>query len=266
MTSAVTNGQALTEAREAAERAGVTIAPLSEPADLDVLRDLMAEIWGPEIVPPRNLLRGLALGGNCLLLARQGERPVGFALGWLGWNEVPGEHGPHLHSHQVGVTSDQRGTGVGLALKLAQRSLALAHGITRMRWTFDPLLATNARFNLLRLGATVVDFLPHCYGDRTDAFNTGDTTDRVEVEWRLDAPLRGGSVLAGPDDELLAVPEAWTSWRLERPDEAADLRRTHGAALHAAVREGRLRGWGTDARRPDSSGWVLAASPERTST
>ena len=266
MTSTVTVGQAAAEARESAERAGVAITAIAEPGELDVLRGLMAEIWGPEIVPPRNLLRGLALGGNCLLLARQDDRAVGFALGWLGWTRRPDETGPHLHSHQVGVTTDQRGTGVGLALKLAQRSLALGHGITRMRWTFDPLLATNARFNLLRLGASVVDFLPHCYGERTDAFNTGDTTDRVEVEWRLDAPLRGGSVLAGPDDELLAVPEGWTTWRLDHPDEAADIRRAHGLALHAAVRDGRLRGWGTDARRPDSSGWVLAATPERTPT
>ena len=264
MTTVVTAHQALVEAREAADRARVTIAPVSEPDQLDVLRGVMREIWGPEIVPPRNLLRGLALGGSCLLLARQGERPVGFALGWLGWTTLADETGPHLHSHQVGVTSDQRGTGVGLALKLAQRSLALGHGITRMRWTFDPMLATNARFNLLRLGARVVEFVPHCYGERTDAFNTGDTTDRVEVDWRLDAPLRGGAVIAGPDDELLAVPEQWAAHRTEHPDEAAELRRSHGAALGAAVRDGRLRGWGTDARRPDSSGWVIAASPERT--
>jgi len=264
MTSPVTVTQAIAEAREAADRARVVIEQVSTPDELDVLRSVMHDIWGPEIVPPRNLLRGLALGGSCLLLARHEARAVGFALGWLGWTNLPDEDGPHLHSHQVGVTADQRGTGVGLALKLAQRSLAIGNGVTRMRWTFDPMLATNARFNLLRLGARVVEFVPHCYGERTDAFNTGDTTDRVEVDWRLDAPLRGGSVIAGPDDELLAVPEQWVAYRTSHPDDAAALRRSHGTALHAAVREGRLRGWGTDARRPDSSGWVISTSPERT--
>lgn len=247
------------EAREAAGRAGVAISSIATPDELDELRGLMGSIWGPEIVPPRNLLRGLAIGGACLLLARQpAGRPVGFALGWLGWSPEPGDEKAHLHSHQVGVTADQRGTGVGLALKLAQRALALSHGAARMRWTFDPLLATNARFNLLRLGARVVGFHPDCYGARTDAFNTGDITDRVEVEWQLDAPLRGRSVAAGPGDELLAVPDNWVTWRTQHPTAAAHVRAELGAALDGAVREGRLRGWGSDTRHPEASGWVVS--------
>ena len=68
-------------------------------------------------------------------LTRLPAGPLGFALGWLGW-----EGGVHFHSHQVGVRSGGRGTGVGAALKLAQRALCLEQGITEMRWTFDPLL------------------------------------------------------------------------------------------------------------------------------
>jgi predicted GNAT superfamily acetyltransferase len=176
------------EATSGAARSGVDIAPVALPAELDELRGVMHQVWGPEIVPPRNLLRGLALGGANLLVARRGDRPVGFALGWLGW-----EGGVHLHSHQVGVLAEERSSGVGFALKLAQRAQCLDRGITEMRWTFDPLLATNAAFNLGRLGARVVDFLPDCYGRRTDSFNTGDITDRLEVSWRLDAAV-GGAV------------------------------------------------------------------------
>ena len=53
--------------------------------------------------------------GASLLVARRAGEPVAFALGFLGW-----ERGVHLHSHQVGVVDGLRGSGVGLAMKLAQ--------------------------------------------------------------------------------------------------------------------------------------------------
>jgi predicted GNAT superfamily acetyltransferase len=205
---------------------GLSIAPVSSPGELDVLRATMEGVWGPEIVPPRNLLRGLALGGACLLLASRDDQPVGFALGWLGW-----EGGVHFHSHQVGVSAAERGRGVGLALKLAQRDLCLARGITEMRWTFDPLLWANARFNIVRLGARVVGFFPHCYGDRRDAFNTGDRTDRVEVSWQLDVPVGGAVVEAAEGDSVIVVPRDYLALRSTDPEGAAALRASLGAAL-----------------------------------
>ena len=113
------------DASEAARAADVAIVPATTPDELDVLRRTMESIWGPEIVPPRNLLRGMALSGNCLLVAWRSGSPVGFALGWLGW-----DGGVHFHSHQVGVQADGRGAGIGYALKLAQRALCLEHGVT----------------------------------------------------------------------------------------------------------------------------------------
>jgi predicted GNAT superfamily acetyltransferase len=209
------------------------IDPVSSPDELDVLRATMEGVWGPEIVPPRNLLRGLALGGACLLLARRNDRPIGFALGWLGW-----ERGVHVHSHQVGVSAAERGGGVGLALKLAQRDQCLANGITEMRWTFDPMLWANARFNIVRLGAHVVEFLPHCYGDRRDAFNTGDRTDRVEVSWPLDQPVGGHEVEARPDDVVIAIPRDYQSLRSTDPHGAASVRASVGEAFADAFGRG----------------------------
>lgn len=226
-------GEAERTAQDAAEAAGVQITSVEEPADLDVLRGVMDGIWGANVVPPRNLLRGMALGGGCLLLAADGDGPVGFALGWLGW-----EGGVHLHSHQVGVTARARGAGVGLALKLAQRVLCLRHGITEMRWTFDPLLAANARFNLVRLGAEPVAFLPHCYGDRQDAFNTGDTTDRLEVRWRLDRPVGASEVELRDGDHLLALPPDYLGLRRSDPAAADEARRRVGNALRGLFADG----------------------------
>jgi predicted GNAT superfamily acetyltransferase len=217
----------------AAAAAGVEIVEVASPDELDVLRSTMDSIWGPEIVPPRNLLRGLALSGNCLLVARRDDEPVGFALGWLGW-----DGGVHFHSHQVGVQTGTRGGGVGFALKLAQRALCLRHGMTEMRWTFDPMLFSNARFNLVRLGARVVGVLPHCYGDRRDAFNTGERTDRLEVSWRLDAPI--GAALVAPEGRaVVTVPADYATWRLTDPVAAAAERARVTDHLVSAMAAGR---------------------------
>jgi predicted GNAT superfamily acetyltransferase len=136
---------------------------------------------------------------------------------------------------------------VGLALKLAQREQCLAHGITEMRWTFDPLLWANARFNLVRLGARVVGFFPHCYGDRRDAFNTGDQTDRVEVSWQLDRPVGGAAVAATRGDSVIVVPHDYLALRSADPDRAATLRASVGAALaELFARGGAVRGMNDD--------------------
>jgi predicted GNAT superfamily acetyltransferase len=210
----------------------------------------MHDIWGAEIVPPRNVLRGLALGGGCVLLAHRDRRPVGFALGWLGWHD-----GLHLHSHQVGVVSSVRSGGVGHALKLAQRAQCLEHGVTEMRWTFDPLLRANARLNLLRLGASVVAFWPNCYGERRDAFNTDDTTDRVEVSWRLDRPVGGTTVEPGPVDTVVAVPDDYHALRAADPAAAAGVRASVGQLLATTFEQGNVVVGLTDA--DGTTGYVV---------
>ena len=217
----------------AAQKAGVEIRPAVSVEELDELRGLVEAVWGPEVVPPRNLLRGMAVGGACLLVARRADRPVAFALSFVGW-----ERGVHLHSHQVGVDSSMRGSGVGLALKLAQRADCLERGITEMRWTFDPVLRANAQFNLVRLGASVVAFLPHCYGDRRDAFNTGETTDRVEVSWRLDQQVGGASVQPEAGDEVIEIPDDYLGLRAADQAAAAAVRSTVGRRLGEVLADG----------------------------
>ncbi len=230
---------AAVEADAAAARAGVVIDEVALPDEIDALRGAMQEIWGPEVVAPRNLLRGMALGGACLLVARPVDpslhrgRAVGFALGFLGW-----EGGVHLHSHQVGVVAELRAAGVGYALKLAQRAQALQHGITEMRWTYDPMLRANARFNLVRLGTEPIAFVPHCYGDRRDAFNTGDRTDRLEVAWRLDAPVGRAFVIAAADDVHVELPADYHALRATDAARASRWRELVGHALAEAFAGG----------------------------
>ena len=193
-------------AAAAAVAADVDVRVVRTPSELDVLRSVMDAVWGAEIVPPRNLLRGLSLAGSTLLVAWRDDQPIGFALGWMGW-----EGGLHFHSHQTGVVLTERSGGVGFALKLAQRAACLEHGITQMRWTVDPLLATNAVFNMHRLGARIVDFIPDCYGERTDAFNTGDVTDRVKVSWQLDGIVGAVRLEPAADSPRLIVQDPFPS-------------------------------------------------------
>ena len=233
----------------AAAAADVVIGTIDAIAELQLLREVMNQIWGPEIVPPRNLLRGMALAGSGIALARRHGEAVGFSIGLLGWSD-----GVHFHSHQVGVVEAERGSGVGYALKLAQRAQCLARGVTEMRWTFDPMLASNAAFNLVRLGATITSFIPDCYGARTDAFNTGDVTDRVKVLWRLDRPVgapplapdaAGQPLIALVDDgpqvarsfvsaqpgAFIPLPDGYHLLRSEHPAAAASWRTATGAAF-----------------------------------
>jgi predicted GNAT superfamily acetyltransferase len=91
--------------------------------------------------------------------------------------------GPALRSQVTGTV--RRRHGVGEALKLHQRSWATTQGMRRITWTFDPLVRTNARFNLERLGARIVRFVPDFYGSLDDSVNGNDETDRCVVNWEL---------------------------------------------------------------------------------
>ena len=58
-----------------------------------------------------------------------------------------------------------------------------------MHWTFDPLVRRNAYFNLHKLGARAVTYLPDFYGRMTDGINAGDTTsDRLYIQWDVASP------------------------------------------------------------------------------
>lgn len=92
---------------------------------------------------------------------------------------------PALHSHVAGVHAAARGRDVGFALKLDQRAHALASGVDRITWTFDPLVARNAHFNLRKLGGTADTYLPDYYGPLSDGLNADDESDRLMLRWDL---------------------------------------------------------------------------------
>ena len=199
---------------------------------VDEVRDveaLFADIWNTSLDrPPVNadVLRALAHTGCYVAGAYDGDRRlVGASAGFF----AGGRDDWHLHSHITGVAPDAQGRHIGLALKLHQRQWCLERGVDVVTWTFDPLVRRNAWFNLHRLGADVVEFVPNFYGEMTDGINAGVASDRCVVRWRLRD--------AEPRDAL--VPRA--------DDVLVPAERSSRAALRAAHEDGRRIAGMTDA-------------------
>ena len=172
-------------ALSAATRAGVTVAEVHEIDELVELNRVIDAVWHREgDAVAMEMLRALAHSGNCILAARSGTEMVGATVSFRGVHEGR----PTLHSHITGIVPGSQLRGVGLALKLRQRAWALANGIESVTWTFDPLVARNAHFNLTKLGAEAGEYLVDFYGTLHDDANGDDATDRLLAVWRLASP------------------------------------------------------------------------------
>jgi len=198
--------RAVQAAEAAARAAGVSVRELTEITELTGVVGLFATIWGRSANPPVTieLLRAFTKAGNYVAGAFDGDRLVGACVGFF---HAPA--GDALHSHIAGVHAAAAGRSVGFALKLHQRAWALLRGVSEIAWTFDPLVARNAYFNLVKLAARPVEYLPDFYGPMVDAINSDGDSDRLLVRWRLrdDAVARaglGGGVSDVAEDELTA--------------------------------------------------------------
>lgn len=176
---------AIEVAQRAAARAGVGVAEIRELDGEAAVSELFDRVWGAgdQPVMPANLLHAVTHAGNYLAGAFSDGKLVGGAFGFLG----KGERGVFLHSHMTGVDPTVQRSGIGFALKLHQRAWAMARGLRRVEWTFDPLVRRNGYFNLVKLGAEIVDYHVNFYGDMPDGINSGDESDRVLVSWELDS-------------------------------------------------------------------------------
>jgi predicted GNAT superfamily acetyltransferase len=180
-----------------AAAADVVIHDLRDHRELAAAQRLFEEIWRPaQGNPPpmtAELLRALAHAGNYVAGAFTGTRLVGASAGFFTAPPDPG-----LHSHITGVAPGGQHHGVGFALKVHQRAWALARGIGVVAWTFDPLVARNAWFNLAKLGARPTAYLEDFYGPMTDAVNAGMASDRLLLAWELDDPAVAAACAGRP--------------------------------------------------------------------
>lgn len=167
--------------------AAVEVSTVTDPDGIAELIDVLNGIWGRSgagTVASVELLWTLARTGNYVAAARHGGRIVGGAIAFRAAHQ---DH-PVLYSHVVGVAEDERGRGVGYALKHHQAGWARANGLDTVLWTFDPLRARNAHLNLGKLGAIGIEYLVDHYGPLSDAQNDGGASDRLLVAWPVQAP------------------------------------------------------------------------------
>ncbi|WP_318152222.1 GNAT family N-acetyltransferase [Nocardioides hwasunensis] len=188
----------------AARGAGVSVRSLTDLADLARVVELFADVWGRSANPPVSLemLRALTKAGNYVGGAVEHGRLVGACVGFF---HAPSEDA--LHSHIAGVVPEATGRSIGFALKLHQRAWALGRGVEEIAWTFDPLVARNAWFNLVKLGAQPSEYLANFYGPMQDDLNGTDDTDRLLVRWRLRDP----EVAAACAGRLRGADVPWSS-------------------------------------------------------
>ena len=144
-----------------------------------------------EISPVRHLIVARYAGGFTLG-AYLGERLVAFALSLPMFLTGNREHA--FYSHMTAVETGLQSLGIGARLKWAQRERALAEGANYIRWTYQPVLARNAFFNIERLGASISTYMPNFYGTDAEASaeqksaQEGVDSDRLFADWYLTSP------------------------------------------------------------------------------
>jgi predicted GNAT superfamily acetyltransferase len=189
--------------------------------ELDNCISLQREAFGLpdlEISPRRHLIVSRQAGG-WTLGAFLGDRLVGFVHHLAGVrpnNEVFG------YSHMMAVAKDVQNLGIGARLKWAQRERSLSEARDFIKWTWDPMQARNAHFNLNRLGVVVETFGDNFYGmdynadfEQREDQRPGLQSDRLFANWYLNSD-RVRALAAGQNHDIspraidsISVPSEW---------------------------------------------------------
>ncbi len=160
----------------------VTIRKVKTIDESRMVADLSMRVWeaGPGAAVPDHVVITVAKNGGVVLLACDGDEPVGFVFGFLGFtDELQVKH----CSHQAGVLQSYQNSGLGYQLKAAQRQILLKQGVDHATWTFDPLEVRNANLNMHKLGGVSRTYLCNVYGKLEDGLNAGLPSDRFLLDW-----------------------------------------------------------------------------------
>src|ERR1044071_10277432 len=114
----------------------VQIQEIDSIPQMKALEKLQQDAWGWSPLDTTPLMDFIILKelGGMLIGGFEGDRLVGFAFGFVGYDEGQ----IVFHSHMLAVHPSYRECGLGLRLKLAQRTAALERGFERITWTFHP--------------------------------------------------------------------------------------------------------------------------------
>jgi predicted GNAT superfamily acetyltransferase len=176
----------------------ITIRDLSSLKDYADCVALQDETWGTgfsERVPTAVLRVSQRIGGVAAGAFDASGKMVGFVFGMTGVRD-----GELVHwSDMLAVREELRGQGIGERLKQYQREKVATLDVKSMLWTYDPLQAKNAHFNINHLGALPVEYVADMYGSHTGSLLHGTLpTDRFIVRWDLDDTSRPGGRIPLP--------------------------------------------------------------------
>lgn len=166
----------------------IVIRELATLEEYQACVELQEETWGrgfSERVPAAILRVSQRIGGVTAGAFDDAGRLVGFVFGMTGVRD-----GTLVHwSDMLAVREEMRGGNIGERLKEYQRQRTITLGVRTMFWTFDPLVARNAHFNINKLGARPVEYVVDMYGSQTGSTLHGAVpTDRLVIAWDLADP------------------------------------------------------------------------------
>ena len=225
----------------------ISIRPLTSLPDQDLGRMIFDKTWamdaGTEITP--NLLQAMIHSGAYLSGAFIDDNCVGAAFAFPATTG-----GLHLHSHMTAVLDNFRDKGIGHALKLDQYKWAKQNNYKEITWTFDPLVARNAKLNILKLGVDISAYYPNFYGDMPDELNAGDESDRVMASLKVVGDLPAPrTAITTPDKSavLIAIPSDIVAIRVKDIAENLRWRRSvRNEFVGALARGGKVVGFSTN--------------------
>ena len=163
----------------------IRIVRLTDTEEFAESEEVQRSAWGLKEAPvvPAHVMIAAQQHSGLVLGAYDGERMVGVLFGFSALERGK----PYHYSHITGVLKEYQSQGVGFRLKLAQRQQVIRRGQNLVRWTYDPLQANNAYFNIGKLGAVCETYKRDMYGSLDDSLNKGRLTDRFMVEWWVES-------------------------------------------------------------------------------
>jgi predicted GNAT superfamily acetyltransferase len=192
------------------------IREVSSIEEYDACIRLQRDVFGLpdlEISPRRHLIVSRMAGGWTL-----GAFVAGTLVGFV--HHLAAVSGERIfgYSHMMAVATEYQNGGVGARLKWAQRMRALSEGRDFIKWTFEPMRARNAHFNLNRLGVAIREYAVNFYGTdystnpaEKEAGISGMDSDRLFASWDLNSPrvkalAAGLEYPLGAADHVIQIP------------------------------------------------------------
>lgn len=238
----------------------ITIREVTTVEELGECVNLQKEVFAVpdlETSPVRHLIVTKSAGGFTLG-AFAAEKLIGFVL------SVPGFRGLEriFYSHMTAVKPNFQNLHIGARLKWAQRKRALEADVSFIKWTFQPVQARNAFFNLERLGVEIKSYAANFYGTDYSTIGAHDKelgldSDRLFAEWNLEnekvVALANGEKFAEQNEvvETIEILNDWNALVENNPRKAiAEQTRIKKEFQTALARDLVCRGFERDEKRP----------------